>query len=90
MVARKLVTAALAVGLSVSLLAEHAAGAEAPVVLKTSLQGAPAVDAQTFRSEIDSYVREQNEQMRTTLGEDLKRALAPKIVFASNELRARG
>jgi hypothetical protein len=90
MVTRKLLTATLAVGLSVGLLAEHATGAEGPVLQKAPLLGAPAVDAQLFRTEIDSYVREQNEQMRTTLGEDLKRALAPKVVLASNELRARG
>lgn len=90
MVTRKLLTATLAVGLSVGLLAEHATGAEGPVLQKAPQIAAPAVDAQAFRTEIDSYVRAQNEQMRTTLGEDLRRELAPKIVLASNELRARG
>lgn len=90
MVTRKLITATLAVGLSVGLLAEHATGAEGPVLQKAPQLAVPAVDTQLFRSEIDSYVREQNEQMRTTLGEDLRRELAPKIVLASNELRARG
>lgn len=90
MVTRKLLTATLAVGLSVGLLAEHATGAEGPVLQKAPPMAAPAVDAQRFRAEIDSYVREQNEQMRTTVGEDLRRELAPKVVLASNELRARG
>lgn len=90
MVTRKLMTATLAVGLSVGLLAEHATGAEGPVLQKTPLIAVPAVDTQIFRSEIDRYVREQNEQMRTSVGQDLKRTLAPKIVLASNELRARG
>lgn len=90
MVTRKLLTAASAVGLSVSLLAGHATGAEGPVLQKVPQIAAPAVDAQQFRAEIESYVREQNELMRTTLGVDLRRELAPKIVLASNELRARG
>ncbi len=42
-----------------------------------------------FRNEIDDYVRELNRQMRTTLNEDLRRELAPKVVLASNELRTR-
>lgn len=90
MVTRKLMTVALAAGLSVSLLAEHAAGAEGPVLQKAPVTAEPTVNAQLFRNEIENYVRELNEQMRTTLSEDLRRELAPKIVLASNELRARG
>jgi hypothetical protein len=56
MVARKLLTAA-AVGLSVSLLAQHAAGAE-PREAPKAPAATQAVDAQLFRIEIEGYVRE--------------------------------
>lgn len=88
MVTRKLLTAS-AVGLSVALLAQHATGAELPVVQKASLATEYTVDAQLFRTEIDGYVRELNRQLRTTLNDDLRRQLSPKIVLASNELRTR-
>lgn len=89
MVAPRLLTAT-AVGLSVGLLAQHATGAEAPVVRKAP----PAaelvvVSSELFRSEIDGYVRELNRQLRTTLNEDLRRSLAPRIVLATDELRSR-
>jgi hypothetical protein len=86
MVARKLLTAT-AVGLVVGLLAQHATGAETPVVRKAPV-AAEFVDARLFRSEIEGYVRELNRQMRTTLNEELRRELAFKVV-ASNELRTR-
>lgn len=88
MVARKLLTAS-AVGLSVGLLAQNATGAETLVVQKAPLVTEYAVDSQLFRNEIDGYVRELNRQLRTTLSEDLRRDLAPKVVLASNELRTR-
>ncbi len=89
MVARKLLTAT-AVGLSVGLLAQHATGAETQVVQKAPLVTELAVvDAQLFRAEIDGYVREHSRQLRTTLGQELRRDLAPKVVLASNELRTR-
>jgi hypothetical protein len=89
MVARRLLTAT-AVGLSVSLLAQQATGAEAQVVQKAPLVAElVVVDSQLFRNEIDDYVRELNRQLRTTLNEDLRRELNPKIVLASNELRSR-
>jgi Trm5-related predicted tRNA methylase len=88
MVARKLLTAS-AVGLSVGLLAQHATGAEIPVVQKAPQATEYIVDSQLFRNEIDGYVRELNRQLRETLSEDLRRELSPKIVLASNELRTR-
>ncbi len=88
MVARKLLTVS-AVSLSVGLLAEHAKGAEVPVAHKAPVVAESVVDSQLFRTELDSYVRELNRQLRTTLNEDLRRELATKIVLASNELRTR-
>ena len=89
MVARRLLTAS-AVGLSVGLLAQHAAGSEIQTVQKAPLVAEiVVVDSQLFREEIDGYVRELNRQLRTTLNEDLRRSLAPKVIVASNELRAR-
>ena len=88
MVARKLLTVS-AVGLTVSLLAQHAAGAEPRAVQKAPAATELVVDSQLFRSEIDGYVRELNRQMRATLNEDLRRELAPKVVLAVNELRTR-
>jgi hypothetical protein len=87
MVARKLLTVT-AVGLSVSLLAQHATGAE-PRAVQKAPAATVVVDSQLFRSEIESYVRELNRQMRVTLNEDLRRELAPKVVLAVNELRTR-
>lgn len=87
MVTRKLLTVT-AVGLSVGLLAQHAAGAETPIVRKAPVPTEFSVDANLFRTEIDGYVREVNRQMRTTLNEELRRELALKIV-ASNALRTR-
>jgi len=87
MVARKLLTAA-AVGLTVSLLAQHAAGAE-PSEGQKAPMATQVVDTQLFRNEIEGYVRELNRQMRVTLNEDLRRELAPKVVLAVNELRTR-
>ena len=86
MVTRKLLTAT-AVGLSVGLLAQHATGAEPRMVQKAPK--AEVVDTQLFRNDIDGYVRELNRQMRTTLNEDLRRELAPKVVQATAELRTR-
>ena len=88
MVTRKLLTVS-AVGLSVGLLAQHATGAEIPVVQKAPVADVLIVDAQLFRNDIEAYVRELNRQMRETLSEDLRRELAPKVVLASNELRTR-
>ena len=89
MVAQRLLTAT-AVGLSVGLLAQHAAGSETQTVQKAPLVAeVVVVDSQLFREQIDGYVRELNRQLRTTLNEDLRRSLAPKVIVASNELRAR-
>lgn len=82
--------AASAVGLIVSLLAEQATGAEGPVLRKAPSVPAVAIDPQLFRREVDSYVRELNEQIRANIEEQIRRELAPKIVLASDELRARG
>ena len=87
MVARKLLTVG-AVGLSMSLLAQHATGAEPLMVQKAPSATELTVDTQLFRNDIEGYVREQNRQMRVTLSEELRRQLAPKVV-ASNELRTR-
>jgi hypothetical protein len=90
MVARKKMgPAAALIGLGAGLLAQNATAGEHPVYRAP----APAefrVDVQAFRSDIDSYIRSTNEQLRTTLGQELRRELAPKLELASNELRARG
>lgn len=78
-----------AVGLFVGLLAQHATGAEAPVVQKTSAATELLVDAELFRTEIDSYVRELDRQMRATLNEELRRELGQKIELASDERRTK-
>ena len=89
MVARKLLLAVSTAAVSVALLANEAAAAEAGVARK-ALTTAEVTDAQRFRAEVDSYVRAMNEQLKATLSEDLRRELAPKIVLATNELRTRG
>jgi hypothetical protein len=89
MVARKLLTA-MTVGLSVGLLAQHATGAEPVVAQKAPPAEELVVDAELFRNDIDSYMRELNRQMRESLNEELRRQLAPKVVIAVDELRTRG
>jgi hypothetical protein len=84
-----LIAAVLAVGL-LSVAAHRAAGAEPAPMAKAPVLVGVAVDRQTFRSELDSYIRELNVEMRNALSEELKRALPAKIEVASNELRARG
>lgn len=84
MVTRTLLTAS-AVGLSVGLLAQHATGAEAPVVHRAPMAVEFKLDIELFRKDIDAYVRELNEQLR----ENLRRELT-KTALASNEVRSRG
>ncbi len=86
MVARKLLTVS-AVGLAVSLLAQHATGAEAERVQKAPV--VTVLDSQLFRNDIEGYVRELDRQMRETLNQELRRELGPKVVLAVNELRTR-
>ena len=90
MVTRNLLMTALAATVSVGLLVEPAAGAGAPAAPRVIVAMEPSVAAPSFRAEIDSYVREINERVRTTLNEDLRRELTQKVVFAGNELRTRG
>ena len=91
MVTRKLsMPAALAVGLSVGLLAQHASATEANPTFKSPVLVDVTVDERLFRTEIDNYLRTLNQEIRSTLGKELRRSLAPKIELASNELRAQG
>ena len=91
MVARKLsMSALLAVGLSVGLLAQNATATEANPTFKSPVLVDVSVDERMFRIEIDNYIRALNKEMRSTLDQELRRALAPRVVLASNELRARG
>ena len=91
MVARKILTpGTLAVGIAASLLAELATAGDELVANPTPVVIDFRVDGQMFRSEIDSYIRALNEQLRTTLDQELRRDLALKLEFASHELRARG
>ena len=91
MVTRKLSTlAALAVGLSVGLLAQYATATEANPTFRSPVLVDVTVDEKLFRTEIEKYVRSLNEEIRSTLGQELRRTLTPKIELASNELHARG
>ena len=90
MVTRKLTPAALAVGLSVGLLAQHATATEANPTFKSPVLVDVTVDGQLFRTEIENYVRSLNKEIRSTLDLELRRTLAPKIEVATNDLRARG
>jgi hypothetical protein len=91
MVTRKLSKAAtLVVGLSVGLLAQHATATEAHPTFESPVLVDVTVDGQLFRTEIENYIRSLNEEIRSTLGKELRRSLAPKIELASSELRARG
>ena len=84
-----LIAAVLAVG-PLSVAAHRAVAAEPARIAKAPVLVGAAVDRQTFRTELDSYIREFNMEMRNALSEELKRALPAKMEVASNELRARG
>lgn len=91
MVARKKMgPAAALIGLGVGLLAQNAMAGEEHPVYRAPAPAEFRVDVQAFRNDIDSYIRSTNEQLRTTLEQELRRELAPKLELASNELRARG
>jgi hypothetical protein len=92
MVTRKLIATgkSLAVGLTVGLLARQATATEELVVYGTPTAVEVAAQHALFRTEIDGYIRSLNEQLRSTLDQDLKGLLAPKLELASAELRARG
>ena len=87
--ARK-VAAAAAVGLMVSLLAQPAPGAEAPVPGTRPAVPVVTLDQELFRRELDGFVRELSEQIRSNVEEQIRRELTPRIVLASDEQRARG
>jgi hypothetical protein len=89
MLKRNLLLTALAATASASLF-QSAAVAEATAAAKVIVAVERGVDAPSFRAEIDSYVREVNERLRTTLSEDLKRELGKKIVIGSHSLPTRG
>jgi curli biogenesis system outer membrane secretion channel CsgG len=84
-----LIAAVLAAG-SLSVAAHPATAAEPAPIAKAPVLVGVAVDRRTFRSELESYMRELNVEMRNALSEELKHALPTKIEVASNELRARG
>ena len=80
---------AAAVAFSVGLLAQQATGAEAEAVRSAPI-AAELVDSQSFRSEIEAYIREHGRQIREALNEELRRELSGKLVLATNELRTSG
>jgi hypothetical protein len=91
MVTRTLSTPALlAAGLSVGLLAQHATATEANPTFTQPVLVEITVDGKLFRTDIENYVRALNKEIRTTVDQELKRSMTPKIELASNELRARG
>ena len=90
MLTRNLLLTASAATASLCLLAGPAASAEAHAVPKVIVAMERSVETPSFRAEIESYVREVNERIRTTLSEDLRRELGQKVVISSNELRTRG
>jgi hypothetical protein len=91
MVTRNLSTpAALAVGLSVGLLAQYAAATEAHPTFKSPVVVDVSIDEQPFRREVEAYLRTLSKEISSTLDQELRRSLAPKIELATNELRARG
>lgn len=77
----------IALGFSAGALAEPAVSAEIGRLQKA--EAVEIVDARSFRSDIEGYVRDLNRQMRVKLNEDLRRELAPKVVLAVNELRTK-
>jgi hypothetical protein len=87
-VARKLLTPAVA-GIVVGLLAQQASASEEMVVYGSARTYAVKVDPQVFRTEIDSYIRALNAELKATLGRDQKPGEARKVL-ASNVTPGRG
>jgi hypothetical protein len=80
--------APVVIGLTAGLLAQQASATEEIVVYGSA--AAVGTEQTVIRAEIASYVRSLNAELRTTLDQDLKRSLAPKLELASNTARARG
>jgi len=76
-------------GLFVGLLAQRASATE-EIVVHGSAALAVKVDPAVFHAEIDNYVRTLSGELRTTLGQDLKRMPAPKLELASSTTPTRG
>jgi hypothetical protein len=49
-----------------------------------------AFEPRTFEADVEQYIRAFNEQLRTTISEDLKRQRPPKIEVASRTTPTRG
>jgi hypothetical protein len=76
--------------LLVGLLSQQAAATEELVVYGTATTAAVSADHRLFQSEVAQYIRSFNEQLRTSLDQDLKRQLAPKLELASSVIQTRG
>ena len=87
--ARNLLLTTWVATISSSLLTGTAA-ADAAASPKATVATERGVETPSFRAEIESYVREVNERVRTTLSEDLKRELRRTVVMGSDGLRTRG
>jgi len=90
MVARNWLMAAVLAAAAAGMTTQRAIAAESAPLAKAPVVVSVAVDKEMLRTEIEGYIRAQNEQIKNSLSEALQRSLPAKIELASNELRARG
>ena len=83
--------ATLVVGLAAGLLAQQASATEELVVYGNAAKAVGVRAApEAYRAEVESYMRSVGEQIKATVGANLKHAATPKLEVATNELQARG
>lgn len=89
MITRTLFIPSLAssVALATGLFSHQSAATEEIVVYGRNIAH---VQEAHFRSELNEYVRSLDEQIRTTLDENLKAVPAPKLLLAESETVTRG
>jgi hypothetical protein len=82
--------APVVIGLSAGLLAQQASATEEIVVYGSGATIGFRFEQDVLRAGLANYIRSLNAELRTTLDQDLKRSLMPKLELASNATRTRG
>ena len=83
-------TIGFASALLVGLLSQQAGATEELVVYGPAAPVAVGVEQGLFQADVEQYIRSFKLELQTTLDQDLKRQLAPKIELASTVVATRG
>jgi hypothetical protein len=74
-------------GVLVALLSQLAWASDTSAVTGKPVPVSLSDEQRLFKSDTEQYIRAYSEQLRATIGKDLKRELTPKIELASNVTR---